>query len=149
MKKLIATQFNDYVSGVRKADCAADLKRRLDKGPPIWLSDKHALPMPESDTHICRVWFATDGTEYSAKLANSVEVCGRVASSFGCVRPPRHRTASSTHRARCMSQGAERDALWEELKNFDPTGGSEGKAEGEEDANVAQATAEVAAAVVS
>ena len=74
VRRLICTQFADYISGVRKADCEADLKRRLNKGPPIWVEDKHALPVPEPDTHICRVWFAEDGKEYSAKLKGCVEV---------------------------------------------------------------------------
>ena len=43
VKRLIRTQFAEYVSGVRKADCAADLKRRLANGPPIWVADAHAL----------------------------------------------------------------------------------------------------------
>ena len=74
IKRLITTQFGDYIAGVRKADCAADLKRRLAAGPPIWIADKHALPVPEEDTHICRIWFAEDGKEYSAKLKGCVEV---------------------------------------------------------------------------
>jgi hypothetical protein len=74
VQRMINTQFPEYISGVRKADCAADLKRRLDKGPPIWVSDKHALPIPEEDTHIERVWFAKEGKEYSAKLRGCVEV---------------------------------------------------------------------------
>ena len=94
VRRLINTQFPEYVSGVRKADCEADLKRRIGKGPPIWVEDKHAMPVPEEDTHICRVWFSGDGKEYSAKLRGALE-------------------------------GAERDALWEELKNFLPPAGSE------------------------
>ena len=75
VRRLIRTQFAEYVDGVRKSDCAADLKRRLAKGPPIWVEDKHALPIPEGDTHISRVWFAEDKKEYSAKLKDCVEVC--------------------------------------------------------------------------
>lgn len=74
VRRLICTQFGEYISGVRKADCEADLKRRLNKGPPIWVEDKHALPIPEADTHICRFWFEEDGKEYSAKLKGCVEV---------------------------------------------------------------------------
>ena len=73
VRRLISTQFPDYVSGVRKADCAADLKRRLAKGPPIYIEDKHALPIPEGDTHIERIWFAAEAKEYSAKLKGCVE----------------------------------------------------------------------------
>ena len=74
VRRLIATQFGDFLTGVRKADCEADLRRRLGKGPPVWVSDVHALPVPEGDTHICRLWLAEDGKEYSARLAGSVEV---------------------------------------------------------------------------
>ena len=75
VRRFILNQFSEYLSGVRKADCEADLKRRLAKGPPIWVEDKHGLPIPEDDTHICRIWLAEDGHEYSAKLAGCVEVC--------------------------------------------------------------------------
>lgn len=74
VRRLIYSQFPDYMANVRKADCAADLKRRLAKGPPVWVEDKHGLPIPEDDTHICRIWLAEDGKEYSAKLCGCVEV---------------------------------------------------------------------------
>ena len=76
VRRLIYTQFDDYMANVRKADCEADLKRRLAKGPPVWVEDKHGLPLvEEGDTHICRIWLASDGNEYSAKLWHCVEVC--------------------------------------------------------------------------
>ena len=37
-------------------------------------SVSQGLPIPEGDSHICRVWFAEDGKEYSAKLHGCVEV---------------------------------------------------------------------------
>ena len=98
VRRFLRTQFDEYAAGVRKADCHAELRRRLGKGPPvcpptiltltltltltrtltltltvtptltltlwlyllcqIWLEDKHALPVPEDDTHVCRVWSA-------------------------------------------------------------------------------------------
>ena len=84
VKRLINTQFSEYVAGVRKAYCQADLKRRIAKGPPMWVEDKHAMPIPEDDTHICRVWMASDGVEYSAKLAGCKEVrrCPRCGSAL-------------------------------------------------------------------
>ena len=84
--RLIKTQFPDYMSGVRKADCEADLKRRLDKGPPVWVEDKHALPCPEEDTHIERIWLADTGKEYSAKLKDCVEVCALFLLPAFCLR---------------------------------------------------------------
>jgi len=38
------------------------------KGPPEWLSDPTALPLPEGDTHIEKVWFQDEGKEMSARL---------------------------------------------------------------------------------
>lgn len=74
VKRFILKQYSEWLSGVKTADCEADLKRRLGKGPPIWVEDKHGLPIPEDDTHISRVWMAADGKEYSAKLQGCVEV---------------------------------------------------------------------------
>ena len=39
----------------------------------IWIEDKHALPVPEDETHICRVWYADTGHEYTAKLKGALE----------------------------------------------------------------------------
>lgn len=77
VRRLICKQFSEYIVGVQKADCQADLRRRIGKGPPVWVEDKHALPIPEDDTHICRVWMASDGVEYSAKLIGCKEVNAR------------------------------------------------------------------------
>jgi len=99
VQQLLDTQFHDFVTRVKTTDCQAELKRLLAAGPPIWLTDKHALPLDESDTHVCQVWYASDNTERSAKLDGAVE-------------------------------GEERDALWEELKQFIIV---EGKEEGDDD----------------
>ena len=73
VRRLICTQFADFVRGVRTATCEADLRKRLERGPPLWLEDQYGLPLPEGDTHVCRVWFAADGKEYSAKLRGGVD----------------------------------------------------------------------------
>ena len=75
----IATFLDQYIEGVQKADCEAELRRRLGKGPPVFLEDKHALPVPEGDTHICQVWFQSDGVERSAKLKGAKEGEERLA----------------------------------------------------------------------
>jgi len=31
------------------------------------------MPVPEGDTHICKLWFASDGKERSAKVEGAVE----------------------------------------------------------------------------
>ena len=65
------------------------MRRLLAKGPPIYLSDAHALPLADeqNDTHVSKLWFAGDDTEQSAKLKGALE-------------------------------GEARDALWTELKKF-------------------------------
>ena len=85
VQQLLDTQFDAYIEGVQKADCEAELRRRLGAGPPVYIADKHAMPVPEGDTHICQLWFQSDGAERSAKLQGAKE-------------------------------GAERQALWDELK---------------------------------
>lgn len=88
VEELLETQFHQYIDRVKTTDCQAELKRLLAAGPPIYLQDKHALPLAlEHDTHVSTVWFAKDNKEVSAKLNGAVE-------------------------------GEERDILWEELKQF-------------------------------
>ena len=68
------TQYKDYVERVRKTDCQAELKRLLSKGPPVYISDPTALPLPPGDTHISRLWFAKKPeVECSAKLEGAKE----------------------------------------------------------------------------
>ncbi|KAK1743987.1 hypothetical protein QTG54_005584 [Skeletonema marinoi] len=89
VQQLIDTQFQQYVDRVKKTDCQAELRRLLASGPPIYVSDKVALPLAEeeTDTHVCKLWFAVDGQERTAKLTGAVE-------------------------------GEEREKLWTELKEF-------------------------------
>jgi hypothetical protein len=73
VENLLKTQFHDFVEKVRNTDCQATLRRLLAAGPPIYISDNHAMPLPEGESHICKVWFAADNTERSAKLDGAVE----------------------------------------------------------------------------
>ena len=73
VEQLLNTQFHDFVKKVKTTDCQAELRRLLTSGPPIWLSDKHALPIPEGDSHIVQVWYASNGQEKSAKLDGAVD----------------------------------------------------------------------------
>ena len=89
LEELLKTQFYSYIARVKKTDCQAELRRLLATGPPIFVSDPHGLPLAEGsdDSHIVKLWFASDKTERSAKLDGALE-------------------------------GDERDALWQELKEF-------------------------------
>ena len=87
--QLLNNQFHTFVSKVKTTDCQAELRRLLANGPPIYISDKHALALPphNGDTHICQLWFSSDNKERSAKLEGALE-------------------------------GEERQKLWDELKQF-------------------------------
>ncbi|DBA04200.1 TPA: hypothetical protein N0F65_004308 [Lagenidium giganteum] len=79
VQQLLDTQFHSYMKAVQQADCKAELRRLVEKGPPVWLEDKHALPVPEGDTRINKVWFARDNVEKSAKVADAIEGDARLA----------------------------------------------------------------------
>lgn len=67
------TQFDQYIDRVKKTDCQAELRRLLEKGPPIYISDKHGLVLDDDEEHVIKLWFASDDKEISAKLKNAVE----------------------------------------------------------------------------
>jgi hypothetical protein len=100
IEELLCTQFDTYLQRVQRSDCQAELRRLLQSGPPIYLSDPIGLPLKDDDddeennmdTHIVQLWYASDGQIRSAKLQNAVE-------------------------------GQEREELWKELNSFliDPT----------------------------
>jgi len=73
VESLVNSQFEKYVETVKKSDCQAELRRLLDQGPPIYVSDKVALPLPEGDEYVMKLWFAHDGKERSAKLKGALE----------------------------------------------------------------------------
>lgn len=73
IEQLLSTQFYDFVERVKKTDCQAELRRLLTSGPPIYISDEHALPLEEGDTHIVKLWFASDDKERDGKLTGAVE----------------------------------------------------------------------------
>lgn len=73
IQKLLEEQFHQYVDRVKQTDCQAELRRLLDKGPPIYISDGTALPLEEGDTHVSMLWFASDGRETSSKLNGALE----------------------------------------------------------------------------
>ena len=83
----LANQYKSYMERMQKSDCKAEIKRLLEAGPPVWVADKHGMPLPEGETHVCRLWFMKDNREVSAMLEGAVD-------------------------------GAERQALWDELAAF-------------------------------
>jgi hypothetical protein len=71
--QLLDTQFEQYINTVKTTDCQATLRRLLKNGPPIYISDKHGLPLEEGDTHVTTLWFAVDNRERSGKLKGAVD----------------------------------------------------------------------------
>ena len=70
IQRLLKESFKKYLEDVDKAskDCTASLRRLISGGPPTYLTDAEALPVPEGDTHIETVWIS-DGKRYvSAQL---------------------------------------------------------------------------------
>ena len=47
VKMLLKSQWKTYTDGLAKSTCKAEQRRMLDKGPPINISDKSALPCPD------------------------------------------------------------------------------------------------------
>lgn len=91
MERLLDTQFEDYLRRVRSSDCQAELRRLLlERGPPEYLRfDDAALPPAAPDT--------------------DTHIAAVWFASDGRERPARLRGAPT---------GADRLALWEELKRF-------------------------------
>jgi hypothetical protein len=74
VQEMLDTQYSKYMHDVEKAsrDCAAAVRRLVTKGPPVFLSDPHGLPMPDGDTHIEKVWFCSGTREVSAQLKGAL-----------------------------------------------------------------------------
>jgi hypothetical protein len=75
VQQLLDSQFQQFLDKVQKTDCKAELRRLVTQGPPIYISDKHAFPLAdgEFDSHVCKLWFAEDGIERSAKLKGALD----------------------------------------------------------------------------
>jgi hypothetical protein len=73
VEQMLNDMFQQYIDRVKKTDCQAELRRLLEKGPPIYISDEHGLPLEEGEEHIIRLWFSSDNIIRSAKLNGSKE----------------------------------------------------------------------------
>lgn len=91
LRHLLKTQFGKYLSDVEKAskDCAAAVRRLINKGPPIYIADATALPLypgeeaeasagservaKEELRHVDCLWFSDTNQEVGAKLEGCME----------------------------------------------------------------------------
>jgi hypothetical protein len=76
--QLQQTQYTNYLEKVKSTTCQAELRRLLQSGPPIYVSDPMGFPMAvntdgNGDTYVGRLWFASDNKERSAKLQDALE----------------------------------------------------------------------------
>ena len=71
VENLVTSQFTRYMERVKKTHCQAELRRLLAAGPPVWVSDKNGLPLEDGDEYVCKLWYAADGMERSARLVGS------------------------------------------------------------------------------
>lgn len=89
VRELRSTQYHDYIENVQKSDCIKEFTRLMKSGPPVWISDKHAMPLPREAkaAHVCALWFMSGNKTESAKLDGALE-------------------------------GEARQKLWDDMKNF-------------------------------
>lgn len=73
VEQMLNDMFQQYIDRVKKTDCQAELRRLLEKGPPIYISDEHGLPLEEGEDYVTRLWFSSDNSIRSAKLKGSKE----------------------------------------------------------------------------
>ena len=74
-----SNQYAQYMERIQKSDCKAEMKRLLDAGPPVWVGDEHAMPLPEGDTHVVKLWFMNGDREVSAMLRGATDGAARQA----------------------------------------------------------------------
>ena len=70
---LKATQYGDYLNNVQTTDCKRTLKRLLDMGPPIWVSDEHIFKNVNCEQNEHVIQFKCNGEVTPAKLDGSVD----------------------------------------------------------------------------
>lgn len=68
---VLDTQWNTYVNLIKKADCAAALKRAIDIGPPTNLRDPKAFPCDNKSKEVYTFYYGK--RKKSAKLKGSLE----------------------------------------------------------------------------
>lgn len=69
---LIDSLFEKYKDDCNKCTCKKQMRRMIQKGPPMYLYDDHALPVEDGE-YITNVWFSYTNSTKSAKLKGALE----------------------------------------------------------------------------
>lgn len=78
VEHLLKTSYEHYLKEVEKAakDCAAAVRRLVNKGPPQFLSDCNhpdAIPLAEGDTHANQFWFMSSDKSVPGRLDGAAQ----------------------------------------------------------------------------
>jgi hypothetical protein len=82
---LLDTQFETYLDGLTiDSTNAEELSAAMKSGLREWINEPRGLPIPEGDTHVCALWFASDPrVERSAKLLQTGPQASQLQSFAG------------------------------------------------------------------
>ena len=150
VENLLQTQFHNFIERVKTTDCQAELRRLLKDGPPIYISDRHALPLPgdtldDATAMATTSVTATDNDDDAGTTTNDdndnntssptsieeEEQQQQQQKPYICklwyATSPDEKISSKLHGA---VEGDDRDNLWTELKKFLV---EEGKEPGDDD----------------
>jgi hypothetical protein len=109
VEELLQTQFTKYLERVQTTDCMSELRRLVNVGPPIYLSDSHALPLAtDQDTHICQLWYSSTTTNDSSNINDDTNTDNNSEGGGG-----------GEYRSSILQgayTGKDRDELWDQLK---------------------------------
>jgi len=130
VENLLKTQFHDYIERVKASDCQAELRRLLKYGPPVYISDKHAMPIPDAKSESSETNEEGNGNKISEAEEEEQYIC-----SLWYASDPEKEFSSKLHGA---VVGDDRINLWTELKKFLVEDGDDGdgEEEHEEEENV-------------
>ena len=125
VEHLLKTQFPDFIERVKTTDCQAELRRLLKNGPPVYISDKNALPVVVAESSDDVVVVDGDEEEVGKDVdkdkdkSETQQSQSQSQSSYICnlwyASNPDQEISSKLHGA---VEGEDRDNLWTELKEF-------------------------------
>ena len=128
IEMLLQTQFQTYMERIQASDCQAELKRLLQQGPPIYISDPYGLPLVnQNHDHD-----DNDTTDDGVTLPSNIDTTTFTAAALSSSVPPptsqdhsyvmnlwyasdQHIHSSIVHNA---VLGEAHTQLWKELQSY-------------------------------